>query len=60
MAEIAIAQLKGSLYAPALGQLRELKEQADHARTVISILRDWQAENEKQTERNDRPDEKPS
>jgi hypothetical protein len=51
MSEIAIEQLKNSLYARALDQLAELKEQIDHTRTVISILRDWQAENEKQAAR---------
>jgi hypothetical protein len=58
MSEAAVAQLKDSLYARALDQLSELKEQIDHARTVISILRDWQAESEKQTARGDRVNEK--
>lgn len=51
MSEEVVAQLKDSLYVDALNRLTELKEQIDHASTVISILRDWQAENEKQTAR---------
>jgi hypothetical protein len=58
MSEIAIEQLKGSLYARALDQLAELKEQIDHTRTVISILRDWQTENEKRAARSGRANEK--
>jgi hypothetical protein len=50
-AEAAVTQLKDSLYVDALDRLTELKEQIDYARIVISILRDWQVENDKQAAR---------
>jgi hypothetical protein len=47
MCHEAVRHLQGSFYVAAMDRLAELKEQIDHTRTVISILRDWQAANQK-------------
>jgi hypothetical protein len=60
MSEASVTQLKDSLYVDALDRLTQLKEQVDHARTLISILRDWQAENEKQAARHGGTNDKTS
>src|SRR5579859_3673581 len=40
-----LKRLDGSSYAEAMEQLAELQQQAEHTKTLISILRDWQAAN---------------
>jgi hypothetical protein len=40
-----------------MDRLAELKEQIDYTRTVISILRDWQAANQKTSK--DKPEAQP-
>jgi len=57
MCHEAVRDLQGSFYVAAMECLAELKEQIDHTRTVISILRDWQAVNEKESAKENRLDE---
>ena len=40
-----VEQLKGCSYVIAMNLLADLRTQAEHTKTLISILRDWQAAN---------------
>ena len=40
-----VEQLKTCSYPVAMNQLMDLRNQAEHTKTLISILRDWQTAN---------------
>jgi hypothetical protein len=58
MCHEAVRGLENSFYVTALDGLAELKEHIDRTRTLISILRDWQAVNERASK--DKPEAQPS